>query len=72
MNKTNDRIMRRQIQFMLEINNLTYLQQEIEELIDYQGIEKVFNNLYQIFCSFGNSISKREKVTEIIKQRIRE
>lgn len=69
MNKTNDRIMRREIQFMLKINNLAYCQEDIDTLIDDQGIEKVFNNLYHIFCSYGDAISKRNKVMEIIKKR---
>lgn len=41
MNETNDRIMKRQIQFMLEVNNLTCFQKDIENLIDDQGIEEV-------------------------------
>lgn len=68
MNKTNERIMRRQIQFILKLNNLTSCQKEIDKLIDEQGIEKVFNNLYRIFCSYGDSISKRKKIMEIMKK----
>lgn len=70
MNKTNDKIMRREIQFILNVNNLAHCQNDIDLLIDNQGIEKVFDNLYRIFCSYGDAISKRNKIMEIIKKRI--
>lgn len=70
MNKTNDRIMRREIQFMLRVNNLTHFQEDIDALIDNQGIDKVFDNLYRIFSSYGDAILKRNKIIEITKKRI--
>lgn len=69
MNKTNEKIMKKQIQFMLKVNNLTCLQNDIESLIDDQGIEKVFNNVYNILISFGNTVSKRDAISKIIQKR---
>lgn len=62
--------MKKQIQFMLEVNNLTFFQTNIEKLIDEQGIEKVFNNVYSILTSFGNTVSKRNSISKIINKRI--
>lgn len=71
MNKTNDQIMKKQIYFMLKVNNITYFKNDLEELINNQGIEKVFNNFYRNYYSFGNIISKRNNITEITKKRLK-
>lgn len=71
MNKTNDQIMKEQIYFMLKVNNITYFKNDLEELINDQGIEKVFNNFYRNYYYFGNIISKRNNITEITKKRLK-
>lgn len=63
MNKTNQRILNKQISYMIKTIGLdeTY-RKNVDELIEEQGIEEAFELIYHFFVLHENTLQKNIKL----------
>lgn len=63
-----ERTIKKTLRFILEVNYLSDYEKYLDKLIAEQGIDNVFNTIYGLFCSYGDVIIKKKKISKIIQK----